>query len=179
VKTAANTPSLVTAARLRELLSYDQSNGAFVWLSNMKGPRKAGETAGYLSSTTGYVFIKVDGVPYGAHRLAWLYVNGEHPAGHMDHMNRCRTDNRIVNLRVVTPAMNMQNRSVSKTRNSTGLLGVGPCKWKLGKWRARIRVNGVQRELGVFDTPEEAHEAYLSAKRILHPAYVAADRRLP
>jgi hypothetical protein len=35
-------------------------------------------------------------------------------------------------------------------------------------WRARIQVNGKGVHLGMFATPDEAHEAYLIAKRKLH-----------
>lgn len=37
-----------------------------------------------------------------------------------------------------------------------------------GKFQAQIRVNSKLIRLGVFVSPEEASEAYLSAKRKLH-----------
>ena len=33
----------------------------------------------------------------------------------------------------------------------------------------RIRVNGVEKYLGVFTTAEEARDAYLAAKKEVHP----------
>jgi hypothetical protein len=34
---------------------------------------------------------------------------------------------------------------------------------------ARIQVDGVYKHIGCFATAEKAHEAYLAAKRKLHP----------
>lgn len=38
-----------------------------------------------------------------------------------------------------------------------------------GRWRAVIRVDGTQLNCGSFDTEEQAHAAYLEAKRRHHP----------
>ena len=37
---------------------------------------------------------------------------------------------------------------------------------KMNKYQARIGVNGKQKHLGLFDTAEEAHKAYVTAKKI-------------
>jgi hypothetical protein len=49
--------------------------------------------------------------------------------------------------------------------NKVGLLGVSAAG---NRWRATIVVNGKQKHLGCFATPEEAHTAYLAAKREWH-----------
>jgi hypothetical protein len=41
-----------------------------------------------------------------------------------------------------------------------------------GKWIAEITKHGSGKYLGQYNTPEEAHEAYLCAKRELHPFWV-------
>lgn len=38
-----------------------------------------------------------------------------------------------------------------------------------GRWIAQIQTNGARKYLGLHDTPELAHAAYLEAKRELHP----------
>lgn len=85
-------------------------------------------------------------------------------------MSRLRSlaDNRWQNLRAATRHLNMQNRRNPKRHSVSGFLGV--C-WhaQRKKWLASIFVNGKQRSLGLHATPELAHEAYLKAKRILHP----------
>ena len=50
----------------------------------------------------------------------------------------------------------------SKTKNSTGLTGV---TMRNGKYRAGITVNGRSMYLGTYSTAEDAHGAYLEAKR--------------
>ena len=48
------------------------------------------------------------GREYRLHRLVWLWVHGAHvPDGMtLDHINGVKTDNRICNLRLATPAQN-------------------------------------------------------------------------
>lgn len=102
-----------------------------------------------------------------AHRLAWLYVHGEWPSKHLDHLNGNRTDNRIENLRQVSVAENAENTRRPHRDNKSGYLGV--CK-KRGKWLAVIQIKGKYTRIGLFDTPEMAHEAYLAEKRKHHKA---------
>jgi len=109
--------------------------------------------------------IMVDRTSHKAHRLAWLYTYGEWPVGDIDHINECKGDNRIINLREATRAENMQNRSKANKNGHSGLLGVT----KVGKkWLGQIHVDGVRHHLGRFESPQEAHAAYLRAKHQLH-----------
>ena len=50
----------------------------------------------------------------------------------------------------------------SKTKNATGLTGV---TIRRGKYEAGITINSRSMYLGTFNTAEEAHGAYLEAKR--------------
>lgn len=47
---------------------------------------------------------------------------------------------------------------MSNTSNTKGVVGVGWHKQR-GKWRARIKVNGVDKSLGLYNTKEEAIKA--------------------
>ena len=111
----------------------------------------------------GYVAIRLDDTLYTAHRLAWLYVNGEWPAEQIDHINRDRADNSITNLRSVTNAENAQNQRARA--NKSGFAGV---RKENNKWLAEIKVNYKPIRIGLFETPEAAHEAYVAAKRKFH-----------
>ena len=71
--------------RLKELFSYDPLTGVFINLQS-SGKRKAGNIAG-SKHNAGYVKIFADGASYLAHRLAHLYMTGELPTEHMDHIN--------------------------------------------------------------------------------------------
>lgn len=160
-------PSL-TAARLRELFSFDPDTGIFTRRLGRQGVR-AGAVAGSVCPKTGRVRIGVDGRLYKAHRLAWLYVHGEWPTSEVDHKNGNPSDNRIDNLRDVGHGVNIQNQRRPQSNKKTGTkLGVS---WRADceKWYARIKVGGKEMPLGFFDTEDEAHAAYVKAKRTHHP----------
>ena len=59
--------------------------------------RKDGKPLGFAGSD-GYLMISVCGGRYPAHRLAWFYVYGRWPSGHVHHKNHVKTDNSIANL---------------------------------------------------------------------------------
>lgn len=173
----------LTAERLRELLHYDPETGVFTWRVR-RGMAVAGSVAGNLNRN-GYVNIFVDGRQYKAHRLAWLFVYGEFPSADIDHINGVRNDNRIFNLRDVTTSVNMMNQRRARSDNKLGLLGVHvrtPEKphYKISKpYRAIIYVSGKSVSVGDFATAEEAHAAYLEAKRRLHPTSELAQSVTP
>lgn len=155
----------LTAVLLRELLHYDSETGMFTWLQSLSPRTRVGGRAGSLCGNGG-IYIQIRGVVHAAHRLAWLYVTGEFPKFVIDHKDGDRTNNRIDNLRDVTLAVNRQNERTAQKRNRVGFLGVTKAR---SRYRAHIGIDGKNLYLGSFATAEEAHRAYLSAKRDLHP----------
>lgn len=158
------TEPTLTCARLKELLHYDIDTGEFFWKIS-RGAGTKGEKAGYVNNL-GYVCMSVDGRRYAGHRLAWFYVNGNWPEQQLDHINRVKTDNRIVNLREVSTAENNQNTSLL-CNNTSGYRGVHWCK-RYSKWEAKIKHNKRTRYLGRFEHAEDAYAAYLAAAAELH-----------
>lgn len=155
----------MTAEKLRELVHYDPESGAFTWLNVSKfGTAKVGAIAGSRHAQ-GYRQINFRREVYLCHRLAWLYVHGEWPSACIDHINGDKADNRLANLRSVTSTINAQNVRRAQVNNSLGLLGVSRDK---KKFSARLLADGLRVHVGSFDTPAEAHAAYLTAKRQLH-----------
>jgi hypothetical protein len=110
----------------------------------------------------GYICIEVfDGSGYNTlygHQLAYYMIHKE-VVKCIDHRNHCKTDNRIDNLRAVTQQQNQFNRKNVK--------GYSFCK-KTNRYEARIIFNSKNIYLGCFNTPEEARQAYLDAKKIYH-----------
>ncbi len=93
--------------------------------------------------------------------LMHRWVMGFPPSGvDVDHINGNGLDNRRCNLRLATRSQNLANAAIPR-HNSSGYKGVSATR--NGKWLARIRKDRVQRNLGIFDTPEEAHAAYCEA----------------
>ena len=164
------------AEHVRSILDYDPETGVFTWktrpASMFRDGRKsaeheasiwnakwAGSTAGTLQK--GYCRISVHARRHSAHRLAWLLVHGEWPDGDVDHIDGNRLNNRIANLRLATRSQNLANARKSN-RNTSGLKGVSWNK-KSQRWMAQICADNHRLYLGLFDTPEEAHAAYLAA----------------
>jgi hypothetical protein len=148
----------LTAERLRELLDYDPETGIFT-----SRPRPLGRL------NKGYRHIQIEGRDYSAHRLAWFYVYGEWPPGQLDHKDTHRDHNWIDNLRPATTSQNLANRRRYRN-NASGLKGVSWHKSRK-KWRAVIAKNGKYIHLGLFDTAETAHAAYLKKARELFGEY--------
>lgn len=156
----------LTIGTLKRLLSYDPETGIFSRLTRQQGVSRVGTIAG-TPKGNGYRMLSVAGHRCLAHRLAWFYMYGVWPEQHIDHINGCRDDNRIVNLRDVSIQVNMQNTRVPRKNNGCGFLGVSFDKVR-GKYQAGITVGWKRFALGRFDTPESAHAAYLAAKRKRH-----------
>jgi hypothetical protein len=154
----------MTADELRNLLVYDPSTGHFTWKQRVAKCIQIGSIAGNTNKI-GYVTIGLRKKVYKAHRLAWLYIHGEWPDGLIDHINGDKSDNRLVNLRVVNETGNSENVRKPNKRNKSGFMGV---IWFQNKWRANITINRKTKWLGDYATPEEAHAAYLGAKRLHH-----------
>lgn len=159
-------PPELTAERLRELLSYDPDSGLFRWRVTLCSSARAGKIAS-CKDRHGYVRIGIHGESYRAHRLAWLYVHGEWPEDQIDHINGVRDANWIANLREASHTENQQNHGLSR-RNKSGHQGVVRHR-QTGKWQAQIKAFGINRYLGLYETPEAASDAYQRAKAEMHP----------
>lgn len=133
----------ITAARVREILSYDPETGVFHWRVK-RGTKNAGDIAGCHDACLGYWRITIDDRVLYAHRLAWLWMTGEHPAVLIDHIDGDRTNNRWANLR---DSDHGQNR-----RNWTGRTG----PWK---FQAVIERDGVVYRGSYYKTKAEARAA--------------------
>lgn len=156
----------LTAERLREVLSYEPSTGLFRWRVRLSNRTRVGAVAG-CREDDGYILVGVDGRLYGAHRLAWLYMHGEWPAHGVDHRDTDPSNNRIGNLRPATQAQNMQNLRRAHRDSKSGYLGAQ--QKRNGKWIGRVVSGGVHIDSEPFDTPAEAHAAYVAIKATLHP----------
>lgn len=166
----------LTHARLSGLLVYSEASGCMYWReekwAGFKGSvllHAAGQEAGCVRADGRFV-IRVDGKLYLRSRLVWFWNTGEWPTKDIDHMDGNVQNDRFGNLRDVTRTINNQNkRTAAASKKSCQFLGVyANPRNKTSPWRALINVDGRDKYLGVFKTPELAHEAYLSAKRTHH-----------
>ena len=153
-----------TADEIRRFLDYCPETGVFVWRHRHNNPafnkRWSGNVAGKVTAY-GYIQIRMMLEQYMAHRLAWILLNDKEPMADIDHINLNRSDNRAVNLRACTRSENKAN-TLPPITNPSGPKGVN---WlaKARKSRARIKVMGREKHLGLFSTKEEAAAAYRAA----------------
>jgi hypothetical protein len=133
------------------------------WLYNRATGARAGS-----QDADGYWKLGWRGKTWRYNRAVWVVCKGRypHPGMEIDHRNGVRSDNRIVNLRETTHALNSQNKKVSPTSTSKAV-GVS---WyaKTGKWRAAIKVDGKSQHIGYFDTEQQAIDAYQERKAEIH-----------
>jgi len=152
---------MLTQQRLKEILKYNPETGIFTWLVNAGSARK-GKVAGSVNGN-GYITIAVSGVSYRAHRLAYLYMEGEFPPEQIDHINGVRDDNRYDNLRAVSAKENQRNAS-KRADNTSGITGVSWCN-TYNKWFSSIKAGGRKKFIGRYDDFFEACCARKSAEK--------------
>jgi len=156
----------LTQEHLKELLTYDPDTGIFVWKT--RGIKDfdaqwAGKIAGSINKSGGYIEIKIENKSYLAHRLVFLYMTGKQPKIEADHINHNKTNNIWLNLREVTTQENHRNMGLIAT-NTSGFNGVTWHK-PLGKWAARIKIDGILKHLGYFENKPDAISSRKAADR--------------
>lgn len=88
----------------------------------------------------------------------------------IDHVDRCRANNKIRNLRAATRSQNQRNKGIDKT-NTSGTKGV----YKVGNdWIAYIWMNRTTKVIGRFGSKFEADQARIEfAKEVSGEFYPA------
>jgi hypothetical protein len=153
---------LPSQEQLKELFDYDPVTGLLIWRRRDNidpgfNGRFAGKKAGALCGRSWKVMVDHRSLEY--HRVIWKWTHGTEPP-EIDHVNGDSSDNRLVNLRASTRALNAKNRApnIGKLLPKGVTLGKGRSNYE-----ARIVSNGVRETLGYFATAEDAHQAYLEA----------------
>lgn len=133
---------------------------AFTYCARTGALARSGELVG-KKSKTGYLVVTFQGKNYLAHRLIWHIVHGDVELGHIDHINGDRADNRASNLRLVDRQRNAWNKKTSRSKKIP-VKGIRQDS-RNGRYRADIVVNGRCFNLGRFNSPEKAADAYRAA----------------
>lgn len=164
----------LTFSEISKLLKYEPGTGKLFWLprpvevctseaeAKRWNSRFAEKEAFQTIDSDGYFKGAIMCRHFRAHRVVWLLHYREWPKNQIDHINGIKTDNRICNLRDVTPAENSKNQRAS-IKNTSGFRGV---YWNKndGKWQSYIRENGRSKHLGVFTDFNEAVAARQKAE---------------
>jgi hypothetical protein len=155
----------LTQDYVREIFDYDPSTGVVTRKKSVSQNTKVGQQAGTVNGH-GYLAVRVFSKTYSLHRIIWLYVYGQFPSKDIDHINRNRLDNRLLNLRQVDRIDNCRNISRPK-HNTSGCMGVS---WygRDKKWNVYIKVDGKNKWLGRYDTIFDAAAVRRSAENHIY-----------
>lgn len=96
---------------------------------------------------------------YRIHHLILMRHGIEIPKGYVvDHIDHNPANNQKRNLRLCSNQQNKFNAPIQKN-NTSGFRGVS---WfaKTQSWRARIKINGKEKHIGIFKSPIDAAIAY-------------------
>ena len=173
----------ISVEEVRALLDFDPVTGVLTWkprptrVDHMRADgrwnaRYANKPVHLRASKT-YRAIRINGILYKAHRIAWLHYYGQWPGAIIDHKDGVRHTYRLDNLREASYSLNAMN-SRRRSDNASGMKGVDFVK-RIGKWRARIGIGRANKYLGVFDHPESAQAAYRNAANSLHGEFARPD----
>lgn len=156
---------MLTQENLKEIINYNPDTGVFTWSKNRGGLIKIGAIAGTNKTDRrgkAYQHIQINKKIYRAHRLAWLYMNGEWP-NQIDHADGNGLNNIFKNLSNVTHRVNHRNTRLRST-NKSGFCGVIFQK-RDKNWRAQIKIDGIMIHLGCFKEIDDAIDARKKANK--------------
>jgi len=145
---------------IHEFIAYDPLTGGLTWKVSL-GRMAAGSPCG-RTSDTGYLVVQFGGKKLKGHKIAWRLQTGLWPAFEIDHADLDRLNNRWSNLRAANRSHNTHNQRPISRDLPRGVVAHGK------KFRAAITVDNQRHELGVYDDPNSAHEAYAEAAIRFH-----------
>ena len=170
LKRIFNIVELPTQQYLQECFEHDNEDGKLYWNIRplhhfddneriMEGfnTQFGGKVVGRIDKA-GYYRTKIKNTNPAVHRIIWKMYRGEDPKYFIDHINGNRSDNRIENLRDIPHGHNTINLNGLKENNNTGYTGVS--KVRSGRYRSYTNVDGKQKIIGTYNTPEEAALSY-------------------
>lgn len=143
--------------KLEDALQYIPESGSLIWKISPSTHIPSGSIAGSLDGR-GYRQVRFRGRNYLAHRVAWFLMTRSWPTKPIVHRNCNKSDNRWENLREATPTQNNANRF------GQGNLPKGVTLHRSsGKYQAQIKKCGKNYYLGLFDSVDDAADAYSEA----------------
>jgi hypothetical protein len=131
---------------------------------------KEDSIAGSIDKRYGYWRVSVNNQSCRTHRIVYFLSTKQDPGSYnIDHIDGNTQNNCISNLRLATIAQNGRNRT--RTKSSTSKCKGVTWHAKANKWMAQIGVDCKNVYLGLFESKEQALEAYTKASSELHGSF--------
>ena len=168
------TTDLPSPEILRKLLRYEPETGKLFWRKRTPdmfktekacrcwNTRHAGNETFSSVDKDGYLLGMIFYRRLKSHRVIYAMAHGRWPKGQIDHIDGVKTNNKIENLRDVSPSQNARNMPL-RTDNKTGISGITFHK-RSKKWQCQLRDGGTDKYIGSFDTLGGAIAAMSSAR---------------
>ena len=149
---------------LNWLFRYDNESGKLFKIRGSSGKVWNSEREITAHNGSGYLHVAIadsNGLQtmFKVHQLIYYMVSGIESLQVVDHQDGNPLNNRFPNLRLTTESVNSRNKRM-RSNNTSGYVGVSWNKQK-SKWMAQITIDGKQKYLGYYDSPEEANQARL------------------
>lgn len=143
----------------KDIVYYD--NGKLFWKikPSPRSHKNIGDEAGDFDGK--YWRVRYKNTKQRRHRIVYFLHTGKWPPL-IDHINRDKLDDRVENLREGDYELNSHNSVFN--RGKVSFRGVH--LHTNGRYRSQFHFNKKRVELGLFDTAEEASEAYQKCKQV-------------
>ena len=146
---------------VKRLFLYQDGN--LYWKVKTNPRVNIGAKAGTFNKNNQRTYIRINKITYGLHRLIFLYHYGWFPT-EVDHIDTCRTNNTIENLREATRSQNQHNKRV-QINNTSGVKNVSFLK---NRWVVKLKVKRKQIHIGRFKDFELAELVAIMAREKYH-----------
>lgn len=143
-------------------------DGVLIWISGFNFGKPVGIQT--LKNGSQNCYLSVDGVlkGYSVGQVAWFLYSGSWPTQEIDHIDCNPKNHKKDNLRFATRAEQCRNRIAGKANRPNK----GVYKRNYGnKWSAQIWINGVCKNLGTYESEEDAIEVRQLATEMMHGSF--------
>ena len=153
---------------LNRWFELDRETGKLYWKERPSSKIRIGDEAGCIARLTSGLRCVIRVPSYKGmfyrYRLVWKMVHGADPISDaMDHLDQNSLNDRPENLVDGGKSWNGRNKVITAKSGYRGVIAMN------GRWRVSYTDHGKSVYVGIYDTIEEAAEAYEKTRQSLCP----------
>ena len=140
-------------------------DGHLMWLNGVRKGLPVSIQTGKKGHQTCSISLNKKLIGYSVGQVAWFLYYGKWPNGEVDHIDTNPKNHKKENLRIAS----RQEQCINRVAGKAGRANKGVYKRNYGnRWSAQIWINGKCKNLGTYDTENEAIKARIEATKMLH-----------